>query len=226
MSLRVKLVEELKEQVPDTMSFNIGYIENGQKNNRMWIATNDDICSMYSKYKSGEIVLWCDGRSPDVLGHKRKRDEPSRQQHEREDDVEDVFQELKKKHGEKYDVPKLRLWARMVSSNIHDTTEDPPNIPAFNGRLIKKPRQESITTAISGAAAAIAQVFSGTPSSPCSSTNTEAVRSGISPGKAVELRMKYLEQLRYIQGLLKDNILTENEFREQKESILSALKML
>ena len=39
---------------------------------------------------------------------------------------------------------------------------------------------------------------------------------GVSPGKAVELHMKNFEQLRYLQQLYEDSILT-TEFEEQKE---------
>ncbi len=62
--MRARTAEELKEQVPDTLSFNLGYYH---KSNRMWVATNNDLKSMYLKFTSGEIVLWCDGRT-DVRG--------------------------------------------------------------------------------------------------------------------------------------------------------------
>ena len=37
---------------------------------------------------------------------------------EKEDEVDEVYKTLKEKHGSKYDVPKLRLWARMVCTMI------------------------------------------------------------------------------------------------------------
>ena len=48
----------------------------------------------------------------------------------------------------------------------------------------------------------------------------------ISPGKSVDLRMKNLQQLRFIQQLFDDNILSQDEFLEQKKSILEALRKL
>ena len=48
----------------------------------------------------------------------------------------------------------------------------------------------------------------------------------ISPGKSVDLRMKNLQQLRFIQQLFDDNILSQEEFLEQKKSILEAIRKL
>ena len=39
--------------------------------------------------------------------------------------------ELRDKH---YELPKLRLWARMIGSGIHDSTDTAPNIAAFSGK--------------------------------------------------------------------------------------------
>ena len=50
--------------------------------------------------------------------------------------------------------------------------------------------------------------------------------STISPGKTVELYMKNYEQLRYLESLFEDGILTHKEYSEQKENILSSLRKL
>ena len=50
--------------------------------------------------------------------------------------------------------------------------------------------------------------------------------SAISPSKTVELRLKHFEQLRYLQSLLEDGVLTNEEFAEQKKNILSSLRKL
>ena len=48
----------------------------------------------------------------------------------------------------------------------------------------------------------------------------------MSPGKSVELRMKNLQQLRYVQELYEEKILSEPEFIEQKQMILDSLRKL
>lgn len=49
---------------------------------------------------------------------------------------------------------------------------------------------------------------------------------GISPGKSTELRMKNLQQLRVLQQLYDDSIVSDKELAEQKEIVLTALRKL
>ena len=107
----------------------------------------------------------------------------------------------------------------MMCSGLHDDFDNPPNVPAFSGNTSKRPRRESLSEAISGAAVAIAETIKG--SSPC--PPPPQLPTGISPGKAVDLRMKNFEQLRFLQKLYEDGILSEHEFLEQKGNILSSL---
>ena len=193
---------------------------------------------MYHKYPSGEIALWCDGcTNEDSTGcKKRKRDDSSSghsKRQKREEEVDTVFDQLKEKHGSKYNTPHLRLWARMIANSLHDDFEEPPNIPAFSS-VSKRPRQQSVTSAISGAAITLAKALGGTPkedakdtSSIPTTTPTSSYRqTGLSPGKAVELRMKNYEQLRYLQQLFEDGILSDSEYAEQKQDILGSLRKL
>ena len=81
--------------------------------------------------------MWCDSTSP-----KRKRQDdtttsPSKRQ-TKEDEVDSTYQTLKKKHLEKYETPKLQLWARMIVGGLHDNTDEPPDIPAFQSGGAKK----------------------------------------------------------------------------------------
>ena len=62
MNLYTKLIKEFREQVPNNLTFAVGYLE-GQKHSKVSIATNDDLRAMYSMYPTGEITLWCDTRS-------------------------------------------------------------------------------------------------------------------------------------------------------------------
>ena len=95
-----------------------------------------------------------------------------------------VFKELKRKHNDEYETPKLRLWARMISSKLHDDYESSPNIPAFQGSVIKKSRQQSnLSNALSGAAVAFANALHGNTSSTEKASNTDT--PSMSPGKAV-----------------------------------------
>ena len=119
----MKLMDEFQHQVPNSVSFNIGYFERRQQT-KLWLVTNDDLKSMYSKYPEGDVTLWCDGRSADdreevceCSGRKRGSHTDSKRQ-EKEDYVDEIYKDLKDKHGEKYDTPKLHLWSRMIASKL------------------------------------------------------------------------------------------------------------
>ena len=225
--LRAKLIEEVGDQVPNTITFDVGYY-GGQQHSKIWLCSDKDLDTMYCKHPSGDITLWCDGRVSSTDGEcsKRKRDDPSiglSKRQKKEEEVDSVFKELKEKHGTKYDTPRLRLWARMVTSNLHDDFENPPNIPAFCSTP-KRQQQMSLSTAISGAATAVMKALAETPQKDNKGKQTELC--GVSPGKAVDLRMKNYQQLRYIQQLYDDGILSAVEYNEQKQSILAMLRKL
>ena len=215
--------------MPDSVKFNVGYIDG---RHQISLFSNEDLNLMYSKYKFwGEIILWCDSRCREENRGSRKRDIDTSllKRQEREDQVDEVFKDLKLKHNDKYSIPQLQLWSRMICTSLHDDTDKLPNIPAF-GASTKKPRKESVADAITGAAATVIKALHKPEVNSSSDSKASAepqshitLITGISPGKAVELRMKNLEQLRFLQNLFEDGILDEKEYSEQKNSILSSL---
>lgn len=220
----------LGDQVPNDLNFDIGYYD-GSQHSKIWLCSNGDLEAMYRKYPRGEITLWCDGRVNEdmVAGKKRKRDDSSTvssKRQKREDKVDSVFEDLQERHGDDYDRPQLRLWARMIVQDVYNDLENPPDsIPPFGSTPVPRQRKnDSVSSAISGAAVAITKALSGTPTS-----NSEIGphrQAGVSPGKAIELRMKNYEQLRYVQQLYDDGILSVAEYDDQKQGILGSLKRL
>ena len=183
--------------------------------------------------RSSESRKWkC---SPEVPVSKHKQTES---------DVTEIVSQLKEKHGSKYSLPQLRLWARMVISGNHESTDDPPRIPAIVGVESKKPQKESLADVIAGAAVSFANAFRspdikqsniGSPNlvlitSTDSHTPTKPHISsrpiGLSPGKVAELRIKKLQELRELQQLYEQSILNEAEFIEQKSLVLDSLRKL
>ena len=148
--MREKLSTKFKDQVPSGNDFNVGYYD-GPHNSKVIFMSNEDLNNLYTKHrKGGEIILWCDGKGE----NKRKRNESTRQ--EKEDDAEAVFLDLKAKHGDKFDNPKLRLWSKMIASNLHHNYDTPPDIPAFSGCIPKKAKKDStISEALTNAAVAL-----------------------------------------------------------------------
>jgi len=159
-ALWVKLIEEFQEQVPDTLKFSVGYFD-GQ--HQMSLVNCDDLHTMYSKYRfGGEIILWCSGRYHEVDAcpcRKRKSDTGLLKRQEKEEELESIFKDLKSRHNEKYTLPQLKLWVRMISSSIHSDMDTPPDVPAFR-ESSKKPRKETFAEAIADAAVTIKKAFS------------------------------------------------------------------
>ena len=88
-----------------------------------------------------------------------------------------------------------------------------------------------MTEAIVGAAAAIAKAVNPNSGSSNPAKSASAPQpSSSSPLKTAaqmqDLRMKNLEQLRYLRMLLQDGILTDSEHEEQKDSVMRALRNL
>ena len=81
-----------------------------------------------------------------------------------------------------------------------------------------------MSDAISGAAVAFANAMKGKEKD--QERPISAVSSGVSHGRSVELRMKNYKQLRYLQELYDDGILTAEEYQEQKQLIITSIRKL
>ena len=247
----MKLMDEFGPLLPPTTDFQIGYFS-GRQSTKYWLMCQEDLDNMnkcVEKIK-GTMMLWCDGKSASestASGSKRKKkaDEPppSRRQ-QIEDELDAVVKDLQEKHADKYTLPQLRCWARMITSGKH---QDRDNIPAFLDldNQPKKQKRPTLAEAITDAAKTFAQAAkspnvsqcssqsvviapSGSPSTPVAAGGIRdlPVTTGISPGKITDLRMKKLQELRELQGLLEQNILTQQEFIEQKQLVLESLRKL
>ena len=222
----------------------VGYFEGKQKR---WLCDDIDVQMMYKVFTGAncEIQLWCE-RSvvKESTGNNNNKHVPSkRDQHEEE--VSDIFEDLKMKHKE-MELPKLRLWARMIANGVHESTEEPPNVPMITGTVPKRAKRESLHDVVVDAAKAMAQAFTGSPSTsqhvavhnssaaacttaatqPTVTTSTATSVAAISPSRLADVRMKHYEQLRYLHKMFDDGILSEEEFLEQKGKIMDSLRLL
>ena len=110
------LIDKFGDQVADNLDFNLGYFEGSKKR---WLCSTEDLNAMYKSLKKDEeVLLWCESI---VNLSKRKKEEgvPVSKRQAKEDEIDSTFQSLKKKHNEKYEIPKLQLWARMITSGLH-----------------------------------------------------------------------------------------------------------
>ena len=223
--LRLRIREEFGDQVSTSSAFNVGYLEQQAK---ISLFTSDDLSRMYEQYaKGGQITLWCDGTVSDS-NCKRKDDSGTSKRTENEQQVNDVYKDLRDKHGSEFETPKLRLLARMICSGLHDDYNSPPDVPMFSSQpATKKPRKEPLSEVLSSAAIAIVKSLDkSNDHTKVSSGNPSMNAPGLSPGKSGDLRMKNYEQLRYLKQLYEDGILDDKEYFEQRQSILSTLRKL
>lgn len=134
VTLHAMLIERFGKQVT-LISLDVGYYE-GSQHSKIWLYSASDLEAMYQKYP-GDITLWCDGYTvlkTKPVANKKRCDSsggPSKRQ-KMDDEVDVVFKDLKEKHGSNFSTPQLRMWAHMVSNNLHDDLKEPPNIPAFS----------------------------------------------------------------------------------------------
>lgn len=240
--LRMKLMDAFPEQVPSTPDFKIGYFER-KGNAKRWIEEPEDLRAMYASSKGEEITLWCDARQQDK-GRKRKATENdtgrASKRAAREDEIDEIYDQLCEKHKENISQPLLKLWARLIHKGQHDDFDTPPKMPIFcraqSDRKGSKQKKNDLTEAITDAAGAVVKYLSngtpqGSPNAKASSTPVKEVddttsSAGISPAKKAKLCQQYLDQLRTLQQLLEAGVLTQQEFTEQKMYALNNLRKL
>ena len=257
ISMKVKIIEEFKELVPQTLEFHVGYFL-GKQSTKYWIMCEEDLNAMYKSLDEDgkdNVLLWCDGKptsqdsETQAVTTTRKRkaaaDHLVDKRQERMDDCDDIFKRLKEKHGSNYTNPQLRLWARMIEAGNHESTDDPPKIPAITGAIPKK-KKDTFAEVLSNAAVTLAQAIKPTditvsgassslvvnqtpPPKPLQTTSNVLSGNGgngISPGRTTELRIKKLQELRELQQLLEENVISKEEFNEQKTLVLNSLRKL
>ena len=235
MDLKVKLMDQFGTQVPATTTFNVGYFE-GRQSMKMWVCSQDDLDKMYLSFESAkkrDILLWCDGYED---GSNQKKD-TSTKQADREAEIDRLVDELKEIHSdEDYTEPQYRLWARMIQNGIHVSKQDPPRIPLITGvapAQKKRKRMDDVEqTIISTASALVKAAFNPSQVSTTQSPSFQQTviastsESQPSPGKAAEIRGKCLSQLSVLKRLFDDDVLTEEELKEQKSEIFRTLRKL
>ena len=234
--LKLKLMDDFQEFVSSTPNFQVGFIEG--RSSQQWIIAREDLNTMYMSAKDDEITLWCDKKvdplEQGTQSRKRKSTDTedgapaskASKADEREQELLQIIDQLISKHSDSYTVPQLRLWAKYIQSKRHESYDEPPNIPLITGTpdSRKSTRKESFGDALAGAATAIVRALK--PQSPKRSSTPSGATTTFSPNSHANLRRKHLEDLRTLHSLLEDGVLTDEEYVEQKQSILSTLCQL
>ena len=216
---------ELKDNVSEGIDFDLGYFD-GKHGTKRWLIEDEDIKNMYLKYTSGEIYLWLEAlEEAEAAPPQKKSNEGASRRDDKEARVEKTYDELLEKHKENFSTHQLNLWARMIVNKIHFSYDDPPpKNPLITGSNVPKPtpKDTQLTEAILGAATAFTKAVA--PAAPISLPN--ATDQIYSQERKADIRLKNFEQLKCLQQLFKDNVLTEEDFKQQKQIILNKLSEL
>ena len=112
--------------------------------------TSEDLEKLYDLYpKGGEVHLWCDGvcetgaESCRSTRRNKEAESAGTKRSQQEGEIESIYKELKEKHQDSWDTPRLKLWARCIVSGIHDDYDIPPDSPAFSTAAHKRIRKET-----------------------------------------------------------------------------------
>ena len=141
---------------------------------------------------------------------------------EKEEKVQEVLKNLKEKHLSHCTAMQLRIWAEMIAGGIYVSMDDPPNTTMFvragGGTPCKKKKEQdsSVAHALTEAATAITSALSP----------RVAGASVGSPAKLIESRSKLYKQLSELQSLRSSGVLTDEEYKAEKEVIMELLKQL
>ena len=207
--------------------------------------SEDDLVECWRSMERGEsCILWCDGLLPQAKRkHIRSTQDSSSNSdvetctttvskkkkmsalEEKNERIEDFIRKLHDKHKDKI---QYRLWAEMLDVGTHKSMDE-AQLYQFSGAKAGKSNQSTtLSHALTEMASSIASAFSpktSVPSMPSTPTSTSK-SSSASPGRLIELRSKYIHQLRELHSLLEGGALSERKYTEQKEPILQQLKLM
>ena len=234
--LKSTLMNEFSSMLPESREFKVGYFL-GKQSTKYWLMCEKDLENMnQSISQSKTVLLWCDARSEQYASENKRQkksgdeNEPPCKRQLIENETDEVTQELKEKHGTKYSLPQFRCWARLLLTGKHDSKDE---IPEFLINQPKKPKPVSLAEAITGAVKTFTEAVKCPPTTSApvviENSNSNVVTSpcvGISPSKIADLRMKKLQELRELQALMEQSVLTQDEFQEQKHLVLDSLRKL
>ena len=193
----------------DLFNVEIGYMEpgHGMKGRKLWLYDDNDITKMYKKYLGKPTIrMWC------YSSKKVAKDGPSSattnsiSNSEEEKDVSTIYEVLKEKHDGAFTDEQLHTWSCMLKVKSHNSYENPPDKPFFRG--YKRPGT-SIESPVRY---------------PASKRHTGS--TGISPGKKLNMRSELITQLEKWHALLESSVISQSEYDELKNKILSDIKGL
>ena len=223
----VATVDDLKEYICSTLKvqdeeradFELGHYERGHgtKGKKRWLIDDNDLEDMKEHFegKKAEILLWCYDPSvsrkrsrgdsdpgPSAPKTSKSRSRFANAYEKKMTKVQEIFETLKDKHGDKFKPEQLNAWANMVQMQKHASLDDPPPGRFFMTQKKSREVEEEATR---------------TPKSPPQPAE-------LSPAKRVNLRTQCLEQLKGWHDLMQKGGISKEQYEELQANILSEVK--
>ena len=172
---------------------------------------------MYHEYSGKqEILLWCHGKgktskrsSPDsetgTKGSKAPRTSNYEIHCQKLEEVQEIKDDLKERHGGKYTPEQLSAWAHLLQMGRHDSRDTPPDLPYWKKRE-NKSKNSPLSVPMEN------------------STSSPSLAGSISPGKRITLRGHCVDQLAKWHDLLEKGAISQEQYNEIQHSIMLNVK--
>ena len=248
-TLRELILEQLgKNVVSFDLHFDVGYFSSTHK---ISIVEGDDIKTELKRLFERGKTLWCDGKSAKqsmpavVCVDSDSDDEPPTKKSKKMASaldsktlrVDTLANELKEKHGNKYNKIQCKLWAEALDVGRYKSKEEPPLGPIWGRQKPKRSNEggiQAMASAFTHMANSVASAFSGPDGNTTTSVSTptkvvttsSTLPHGISPGRRIELQEKLFNQIDMLHRMYEKGAITSSQFETRRESLLSQMDKL
>ena len=225
------------EVVPPVDKMEIGYYHQCKK---IWINNRLDLHDALGCISRAErLTLWCIGTSEqsrkrdtndssdEELEFTNKKPKKVSKQEDKRATVETYEQQLKEKHGGNYTRFQLKLWAEMLAVGTHSDFDEPPSASMFAKPhpKAKAIQNENSDKVVSGMMTVVNTLCQSVLSNQ-SNQHTIEKKSDLSLVKRAELRSMYMQQLTELRQLLANEIITNEEYEEQRSDLIKSMRHL
>ena len=123
---------------------------------------------------------------------------------------------------------RIKLWAEMLATGVHNDLDNPPTASMFGRDKHAKRHSESSAndTVVSQMMTMMNTLCQALTPKQVETEKKTTFSVSLSPMKRAELRSTYLEQLSELHQLLDQDILTEQEYEEQRAELVGSLREL
>ena len=208
----------------------VGYISpgHGAKGKHNSLLDDDDLSSMYLEYEGKRgvngVLLWCYGVSAgdspgtrqSVSTARKRSKSPTKDENpplskcgKKLKEIEEIVQKLKEKHAKLYTLEQYNCWAHTIDMGKHESYECPPDLPFFVGKRARATTNPSSASAASSSSPMVTQ---------------ESMPP--SPGKRIRYRGECMDQLTKWHSLMEKGIITQDQYRDFRSTILSDIEKL